>query len=675
MKQRQFALLRWILQEDFVAEKEILETYHISKRTLQYDMKAINEWLIERDLPGLKRKTDGCFHLLLTQLVQEQVQQEIEMHSILFHQMDESARKEYLLFLLFFEKGFVTTQYISEKLEMSRNSIRKILVELELELKSNGVFLESKPKSGWALMGDEADLRRCFVKWFHEVFINRTTGMQIHRTAMLKRVETEIPQWPTWMKERFSVLSKGISDRSSGRVVASIVISILRHQNAKDLGVQPVEIPVLVESGALPRLDALIAGFDFPLNHQDRVFCAKYLLGNRAIDMDQKIEVVFDKLPKIVKTMVKDMCEISHHPIREPERLVKSLIVHLQPTIFRIRFGIEVENSLLEQIQERYQGYYRAARIASRPLEQHFSIHMPAEEVAFIAMHFGAFIEKEQREQTRILLVCHEGMATVRLIQARLREEFDSCEIVGIMSRNEYMESREIHADLVLTTVELQGKGIPIVHVEPMLSKGNQNQLGEILKKRTIRRKESFERIYQEVERYCTVHQPRLLRSSIHEILEGKQSGKTLAELLPLERIQLGIHVDTWQEAVQVTAEPLLQCGAITESYHLKMMENIERFRAYVVVKKSVAMPHARPEDGALDTQASLVVLSKGVKFGHPKNDPVRVVFILTATDGHQHLAALDTFRRMIGTDDALAYLKQVKDREVCKRWIAELEQ
>ena len=105
------------------------------------------------------------------------------------------------------------------------------------------------------------------------------------------------------------------------------------------------------------------------------------------------------------------------------------------------------------------------------------------------------------------------------------------------------------------------------------------------------------------------------------------------------------------------------------------MMENIVRFRAYIVVKKSVAMPHARPEDGALDTQASLVVLSKGVKFGHPKNDPVRVVFVLTSTDGHQHLTALDTFRRMIGTEDALTCLKQMKDREVCKQWIAEMEQ
>lgn len=675
MKQRQFALLRWILQDGSVAENEIFERYMISKRTLQYDIKAINEWLMKRKLPVLNRMNDGCFQLLLTQLMQEQVLQEIESHSILFHQMNEAAREEYLLFLLYFEKNFVTAQALSKKLEMSRNSIQKILVDLQVKVKTDGVYLKSKPKSGWALIGDEADLRRCFVKWFHKVFVNRGTGIDIHRNAMLQMVEGEIPKWADWKKERFSILSKGISDRSSGRVIASIVISILRHQNAKDLGVQPIEIPVLVESGALPRFEALIEGFDFPLNHQDHVFCAKYLLGNRAIDMGQKIEVVFDELPKIVKTMVKDMCEISHHPIHEPERLVKSLIAHLQPTIFRIRFGIEVENSLLAQIQERYRGYYRAARIASRPLEQHFLIHIPAEEVAFIAMHFGAFIEKEQKKQIRILLVCHEGMATVRLIESRLREEFDSYEIIGIMSRNEYMESREILADLIVTTVDLQSKGLPIVHVEPLLSERNQNRLGELLNKRTNHREKSTDRIFQEVERYCTIHQPRLLRSSIQEILEEKQSGKKLSDCLPLDRIQLGVHAETWQEAVQLAAEPLLQCGGITESYHLKMLENIERFRAYVVVKKSVAMPHARPEDGALDTQASLVLLSKGVKFGHSKNDPVRVVFVLTSIDGHQHLRALNTFRKMIATEDALTYLKQMKDREVCKQWIAELEQ
>ena len=675
MKQRQFAILQLILLEEQTIDKEICLQYQISKRTFQYDISAINRWLTGQDLPKLKRNDQGHLSLEITPLMREQVLSKIRSQSMAFHQMNDEARMETVLFTLLLENGAINTKTLCEEYEMSRNSIRKLLVKLSTELNSEEVSLVSRPKKGWMIRGDEEDIRRYFVKRFHGIFIEPTKRNSIQYLEMHRMIAERIPRWDTWIKERSFDVFEGITDRSSGRVIASLAISIIRHQTDGLSEFQPMEIPVLAESGALPKFDSLIQGYGFLLNLQDRVFCAKYLLGNRAIDMDRKVEVVFDALPKIVKIMVKDMSEIAGKPIREPERLVNSLIVHLQPTIFRIRFGIEVENKLLEQIQDRYQGYYRAARIASRPLEQHFDIKIPPEEVAFIAMHFGAFIEKQEKEHIRILLVCHEGMATVRLMQARLQEEFDAFEIVGIMSRHQYTTIKNIDADLVLATIPLKSRGIPIVTVEPLLTEKNQMELEGLLTKRKIARKNVAEQIMHAVEQYATVHQKRLLRHRIEEIVNGKRSGKLLSEILPLSRIQLGKEADTWQEAVSLAAEPLLEAGAMTEGYYLKMLENIERYRAYVVVRKFVAMPHARPEDGALDVQASLLVLKKGVIFGHPKNDPVRIVFILTAIDALQHLHALETFRKMISSEESLNRLKRMQTQKECQQWIKSLEE
>ena len=675
MKQRQFAILQLILLEEQTIDKEICLQYQISKRTFQYDISAINRWLTGQDLPKLKRNDQGHLSLEITPLMREQVLSKIRSQSMAFHQMNDEARMETVLFTLLLENGAINTKTLCEEYEMSRNSIRKLLVKLSAELNSEEVSLVSRPKKGWMIRGDEEDIRRYFVKRFHGIFIEPTKRNSIQYLEMHRMIAERIPRWDTWIKERSFDVFEGITDRSSGRVIASLAISIIRHQTDGLSEMQPMEIPVLAESGALPKFDSLIQGYGFLLNLQDRVFCAKYLLGNRAIDMDRKVEVVFDALPKIVKIMVKDMSEIAGKPIREPERLVNSLIVHLQPTIFRIRFGIEVENKLLEQIQDRYQGYYRAARIASRPLEQHFDIKIPPEEVAFIAMHFGAFIEKQEKEHIRILLVCHEGMATVRLMQARLQEEFDAFEIVGIMSRHQYTTIKNIDADLVLATIPLKSRGIPIVTVEPLLTEKNQMELEGLLTKRKIARKNVAEQIMHAVEQYASVHQKRLLRHRIEEIVNGKRSGKLLSEILPLSRIQLGKEADTWQEAVSLAAEPLLEAGAMTEGYYLKMLENIERYRAYVVVRKFVAMPHARPEDGALDVQASLLVLKKGVIFGHPKNDPVRIVFILTAIDALQHLHALETFRKMISSEESLNRLKRMQTQKECQQWIKSLEE
>jgi transcriptional antiterminator/mannitol/fructose-specific phosphotransferase system IIA component (Ntr-type) len=661
--------------DDTANENDIMDQFKVSKRTLQYDVKAINDWLCRQKLHELERTSEGVLVWEATKLVRDQLLADVQDQSIPFHQMSEMDRRDFLLFILLIETDYVSTKELCDRFDMSRNSIRKLLVDLETSLAGEDIQLLSKPKKGWILWGEEDALKRFFVKRFHEVFIERTNRYRFQRREMHELVSQSIPGWQSWLAQRSHLVAQGVTDRSSGRVIASLMISILRADQTDPESTDSLEFPVLAESGVLQRFESLIEGHDFPLSEKDHVFCAKYLLGNRAIDMDQKLEIVFDELPKMVKTMVKDMSEISARPIRDPERLVKSLIAHLQPTIFRIRFGIEVENELLGQIQERYQAYYRAARIASRPLEQHFSIRIPPEEVAFIAMHFGAFIEKEQRDQARILLVCHEGMATVRLIQARLQEEFDAYSIIGIKSRHQYMNMKTIEADLVVTTIYLESRGIPVVSVEPLLSEENIKDLGKVLAKRTVPREDAVDRILAEVEKFSTIHQPKLMRQAIRAIVEGKRSGKKLSELLNTSHILLGQRVDSWQEAVGLAAQPLLTDGAITEGYYLRMLENIERFRAYVVIKKFVAMPHARPEDGALDLQASLVVLDKGVKFGHPKNDPVRIVFILTAIDPQQHLQALDTFRKMIATDEALKRLKQMQSKEACRQWIMELEE
>jgi mannitol/fructose-specific phosphotransferase system IIA component (Ntr-type) len=52
-------------------------------------------------------------------------------------------------------------------------------------------------------------------------------------------------------------------------------------------------------------------------------------------------------------------------------------------------------------------------------------------------------------------------------------------------------------------------------------------------------------------------------------------------------------------------------------------------------------MPHARPEEGALDIGLSIVTLKEPVVFGHPKNDPVKIVVGLCAIDHQSHLKAL----------------------------------
>ena len=61
----------------------------------------------------------------------------------------------------------------------------------------------------------------------------------------------------------------------------------------------------------------------------------------------------------------------------------------------------------------------------------------------------------------------------------------------------------------------------------------------------------------------------------------------------------------------------------------------------YIVLTKHVALPHARPESGALESAIGIATLKTPVEFGNEDNDPVKYLFSLSAKDSSEHLGAL----------------------------------
>jgi len=89
----------------------------------------------------------------------------------------------------------------------------------------------------------------------------------------------------------------------------------------------------------------------------------------------------------------------------------------------------------------------------------------------------------------------------------------------------------------------------------------------------------------------------------------------------------------TWQEAVRIGVEKLVEAGAVEDRYHQAILDNVAKNGPYFVLVPGFAMPHARPEDGVVRTSFSLVTLSTPVEFGNKDNDPVDVLLTIAADD------------------------------------------
>lgn len=80
-----------------------------------------------------------------------------------------------------------------------------------------------------------------------------------------------------------------------------------------------------------------------------------------------------------------------------------------------------------------------------------------------------------------------------------------------------------------------------------------------------------------------------------------------ISRWLPPERITIVSEISSWQEAVQLSAAPLLAAQAIGSEYVDAIIRSHEEIGPYYVLAPGLAMPHARPEQGVHKTGLSLL--------------------------------------------------------------------
>lgn len=108
---------------------------------------------------------------------------------------------------------------------------------------------------------------------------------------------------------------------------------------------------------------------------------------------------------------------------------------------------------------------------------------------------------------------------------------------------------------------------------------------------------------------------------------------------LPDTAVVLGARVDDWRAAVREAGRALTRSGSTRSEYADRMIAVIEEFGAYVVIAPGLALAHARPGVDVKSEGLAVVTLAEPVPFGHPHNDPVRVVVGLAVSNAEDHVA------------------------------------
>jgi PTS system ascorbate-specific IIA component len=130
-----------------------------------------------------------------------------------------------------------------------------------------------------------------------------------------------------------------------------------------------------------------------------------------------------------------------------------------------------------------------------------------------------------------------------------------------------------------------------------------------------------------------------------------------LSDLMDEKLIRLGVEASDWEDAVRKAAQPLVDEGKVTPAYVDDIIKGVNELGPYIVLTEHVALPHARPESGALESAIGVVTLKTPVEFGSAANDPVKYLFPLSAKDNDSHLAALQSLVEFLSKPEFFSML------------------
>jgi mannitol/fructose-specific phosphotransferase system IIA component (Ntr-type) len=122
-------------------------------------------------------------------------------------------------------------------------------------------------------------------------------------------------------------------------------------------------------------------------------------------------------------------------------------------------------------------------------------------------------------------------------------------------------------------------------------------------------------------------------------------------EILSASQAAVKVEVDRWEEAVRAAGRLLVDCGFAEERYIEGMLSLTRELGPYMVLAPGIAIPHARPEEGALKVGFAVLTLDPPINFGNEYNDPVHLVIGFCSPSADAHVELLTRIARILGAE------------------------
>ena len=645
-------LMKRLIERPIHEIKDLENQTQLSRRQLDYTLEKINEELDQKLVQKLVIENN---RLILRNNIKDQlIDLLVDKSKTKDYVMNASERLKYLYLLLFYYVNeYLSINHFIEAFGVGKTTILNDLKSLAAQLEPMDISISYSRKKGYFLEGNETEIRYFLMKmiifdtaennttFIYDYFIQENQLNEFNETKKIVQqlcLVYNISFVENRLKEfiyTFSFLKQRLSQKNiefENKYNQSVIATMNEFQFSQEL----------------------LAEYEIDDDSASIYLCA-WILGLSLGEPDPATND-YETIMELVRRILIRFETISGIRFSNREAVIHQLYSHFRPAYYRLYFRLPIVNPLQKKIRREYTDLYDIVEETLKPISSLFTHKVPEDEIAFLTMHFASLCARFDDytiPKNVALIVCPNGIGSSSIVYTELKNLFPEFSFIGPVETKE-IAALEDSYDLIFSTVpniRLFYTKKPVYVVSPIMNTSEKyrlisdvySQIGTLNFKLP-----SVAKILEIVSKHATIHHLPSLENELYDYLIHKQESKkrvdegpSLVEITDPDLIQLNIRANNWEEAIRISAAPLLKKGKINRNYIDTIIETAKVEGAYMVITKHVALPHARPMDGVYELGISMTTLKVPIIFGSEENDPVKYIFCLAAMEGNYHLNAM----------------------------------
>lgn len=659
-----------IAENHYITLEKIAAELNLSKRSIYYEICKINEWLESCDLPELEVTRGKGIHLELEmkQKIENMMESGKEEDSYIF---SPTERVRVIICYIINTEEPIYIEQLADYCRVSRNTVFNDLRVVVNQLQDYNLKLEYESKKGYQIAGDTIRIRALFFLYFNML-------RPLFNSGILKFINKN--ETYEYLK-RLEAIEKGLhTDYVDGILLSLAALMPIMHRDDQKLyfpGLRQEELESTKEY-------QLIETYFSELCEKEKIYLCLHLLGSRVTVVSNDIfeersnQTVYEVSKALVAEFEKVACVI----FEDKEELERALFIHVNSSLYRYQYGVQIGNPLGEDIIREYPNLFDITKIACKYLEQQIGLPISDSEIAYLALHFGAYLQagKKVEENLRVLIVCVNGVSTGNMLRRELSQLLPRVKIVDVVAASDIVNVHNI-CDLVISTVNIQSL-VPMIVVHPILTDLDRKSiLGHPLICGQIRLVDT-DALFDVVKKYVNKADYADLKRDLigyfskdanHTEISLMRRPQGLCDLLANENVLVTEEPMKWEAALRYAGTPLVEQGNISTSYIEKIIAQIRYYGPYMFITPDVVLAHAKPEDGVVRLGVSACVFKKPIYFS--QFHEAKVIIVLAAEDQERHLKVLkdimtifgeneyaDTLQEIDASEDVIAYFQKITD-------------